>query len=153
MKKYISFRSDLIRSYIFMFSLGAVIYPCFEILYRGYTHFTMVILGGISAVFIHRINRSLTDAAIPIKALLCAFAITALEFVFGVIFNVFLKMKIWDYSSMAIHVLGQISPVFSFIWFVLSLVGIYISTLVDRHITPCLNGKMFFYEGRKDGKT
>lgn len=138
------FRSENIRSYVLIFSCGALIYFLCEMLYRGHTHFTMVILGGICGTVIHRINRSITDAPLLTKALLCCFAITAIEFFVGIVLNIILGMKVWDYSGMPFHILGQICPVFSLIWFILSVPSLLLSSFIDKQITPSLKGGLFF---------
>lgn len=136
--------SENVRTYVLMFSCGALIYSLCEILYRGYTHFTMVILGGICGVAIHKINKSVTDAPILTKALLCSFAITALEFFAGIVLNLILGMKVWDYSGMPFHILGQICPVFSIIWFIISIPSLFLSSFINKQVTPSLKGRILF---------
>ena len=50
--------------------------------------------------------------------------VTDAEFVAGLILNVWLKLKIWDYSSIPGNVLGQICPQYTLAWLGLSLVAI-----------------------------
>ena len=105
----------LLSKYLFLFCVGAGLYISIELIYRGYSHWTMGILGGISFVSIGLINEILSwDTPI----------ITFYEFVTGVILNIWLHLGIWDYSHMPLNVLGQICLPFTLIWCVLSLVGI-----------------------------
>lgn len=63
-------------------------------------------------------------AALPIvvKCLLGAFIITAVEFLFGCIFNIKYGMNVWDYKNMPLNFLGQICLPFSALWFLLCFV-------------------------------
>ena len=56
-----------------------------------------------------------------------AFIITAVEFVFGVIFNIWLGLNVWDYSDEPLNFLGQICPGFVLMWMALSLPAVWIS--------------------------
>ena len=50
--------------------------------------------------------------------------ITGVEFVTGLIVNVWLGLKVWDYSNLPYNVLGQICLLYVFIWFFLSPLAI-----------------------------
>ena len=54
------------------------------------------------------------------KCLAGMIIITAIELVFGIVFNIILKEQVWDYSNVPLNFLGQICIPFSLIWFVLS---------------------------------
>ena len=96
-----------------------------EILYRGYTHWSMGILGGISFVSIGLINEILSwDTPLAIQALIGSIMITLYEFITGVILNIWLGLGIWNYSNLSFNILGQICLPFSIIWYFLSIVGI-----------------------------
>lgn len=47
-------------------------------------------------------------------------AITTVEFLFGCVFNLGLGMKVWDYSSEAFNIAGQVCARYSILWFFLS---------------------------------
>ena len=138
-----------VRCYIFAFSLGAVIYPMIEILYRSYTHFTMVILGGICGIIIYRIHRTLRHDGYFTKALMCSIIITISEFFAGVFLNIILELRIWDYSDMPFHLMGQISLPFSLIWFFISLPSLYLCRLIDQFLAPYLEGNIFFINNKE----
>ena len=52
--------------------------------------------------------------------LLMAFAITAMEFIAGLIFIKGMKIKLWDYSKNWLNIQGIICPQYSFYWVILS---------------------------------
>ena len=106
----------------FIFLLGAILYPIIEILYRGYTHFSMAILGGVCFCALFLVDEGLGPGKILPKALTTTLIITQLEFLCGVLVNLTLKLSVWDYSDRAFNVLGQVCPLFSLYWFVLSFI-------------------------------
>jgi hypothetical protein len=48
-----------------------------------------------------------------------ALTVLSVEFVSGVVCNIWLKFGIWDYSTLPLNVLGQICLPFGIIWFFL----------------------------------
>ncbi len=99
-----------------IFALGAAGYFLLETLWRGHSHWSMAVAGGISLLCMVKIFRKLKDVPLYFKSLIGGMVITAIEFVFGVVFNIILGMSVWDYSSVPGNILGQICPVFSLLW-------------------------------------
>lgn len=60
---------------------------------------------------------------IPIVSM--GFGMTVLEFVAGLIFVKGFKVRLWDYTNMKGNVMGIICPVFSVIWFAVSVIFYY----------------------------
>ena len=115
-----------------IFSIGAIGYGVIEILWRGRTHWSMLLAGGISSLGIAKISKTLKKSHLFTKAIAsCAF-ITAIEFVFGVIFNKLLKRKVWDYSDMPLNLCGQICALYSLFWLILSFIFIPISDKIEQ---------------------
>ena len=136
-----------IRCYVLSFSVGAVVYPILELLYRMSTHFTMVLMGGI---IIYHINTSLKNERLITKALMSAIIITLTEFLSGIYLNVILKLNVWDYSTLPFNVLGQICPYFSFIWFLIAIPSHKLCDIIDKHLYPFLDGNIFFIKHTKE---
>jgi len=114
-----------ISKYSFLFLLGGLLYYTIEILYRGYSHPSMYILGGICFICIGLLNEFHIDQISLISQMLVsAFIITILELITGLIVNKWLKLNVWDYSNLAYNLNGQISLISSNIWFLLSLPAI-----------------------------
>lgn len=108
----------LISDTIF-FGVGGFGYGLMEVIARGHTHPTMLFAGGICLLIMTKIaTREKTNFFV--KCFLCAAVITAVEFVFGYIFNIVLKMEVWDYSNKPYNILGQICPQFFLIWLLVS---------------------------------
>lgn len=112
---------------MFLFAIGGLLYYLIELLWRGYSHSSMFILGGICFVLIGLINKFLSwDTPLWRQQLIATGIITTLEFIFGVFLNIWLKLNIWDYSNMGLNVLGQISLGYSILWFFLSLPALFL---------------------------
>lgn len=105
------------------FVVGALLYSSIELLWRGRTHWTMAILGGIVYIFLNRIDTHLGDISIAVKAILGSAMITSLELIFGFILNIKMGLKVWNYENIGYNILGQICPKYTIYWFMLSIVA------------------------------
>lgn len=50
--------------------------------------------------------------------------VTVVEFIAGLIVNIWLGLNVWDYSNLPLNILGQVCVSFMFLWFLLSLPAI-----------------------------
>lgn len=114
-----------------LISIGGLAYMTIELLYRGYSHWTMFYVGGLAFWMIGCINEYI-EWSMPLwkQMAIGSLIITSLELVSGIIINMILGWDVWDYSQLPFNVLGQICLPFSIIWFFLSLVAI----VVDDYI-------------------
>ena len=111
--------------HLFLFWVGALLYLWIEILYRGHTHWTMGLVGGLCFVLVGFINEFMSwDIPLWLQGIIGASIITVLEFISGLILNVWLGLGIWDYSQMSFNLLGQICLPFSLAWFLLSIAAV-----------------------------
>jgi uncharacterized membrane protein len=109
----------------FLFLVGGDIYILIEIGFRGYSHWTMFVLGGICFLSLGYINRFLPwTTPLPVQMLIGMGIITVLELITGLVVNVYLGWNVWDYSNMPFNLLGQICLLASAGWYMLSVVGI-----------------------------
>ena len=106
---------------LILFPIGAAGYYALELAFRGFSHWTMALCGGLCVCLIFLANRKLADRPLLLRALTGAAIITAVEFVTGCIVNLWLGWGIWNYSHLPLNLLGQITPVFSVIWFLLCI--------------------------------
>ena len=105
--------------------IGALLYMGIELLYRGRTHWTMGIVGGLCFVLVGFINEILSwDIPLWLQGVIGVIIITVLEFISGVILNIWLGLGIWDYSRMPFNFMGQICLTFTIAWFFLAIVAI-----------------------------
>ena len=125
-KKFLS-----ILKYIFLFIFGGFAYILIELLWRGRTHWTMFILGGIAFVSVGLLNNILPwEMNFETQATIGATIITVLEFITGIIVNIIFKMNVQNYSALPLNIMGQICLPFSLLWLLFS--GIII--IVDDYI-------------------
>lgn len=117
--------------YLFLGVIGSIVYMSLEIFWRGYTHWTMGVLGGICFIALGLINEILSwDTPLVIQMLIGGTIITILEFITGCIVNLWLGWNVWDYSDLPYNLLGQISLFSSIGWIGLSLVGIVLDDYI-----------------------
>ncbi|MBR6656902.1 MAG: hypothetical protein IKL18_01865 [Oscillospiraceae bacterium] len=105
-----------------IFAIGAAGYFFLETLWRGYSHWSMAAAGGISLLFLIKTFKKLKNAPHYFRAIIGGGIITGVELVFGVVFNLFLGMSVWNYSAVPGNILGQICPVYSLLWCGISFV-------------------------------
>ena len=111
--------------YAFLLAVGGLIYILIELIFRGRTHISMFFLGGICFIAVGLINELFSwKTPLIIQMLIGGMVITLFEFIAGCILNLLLGLNVWDYSNMYGNVLGQICPLFSFVWVMLSGVAI-----------------------------
>lgn len=116
-----------------IFLLGGAGYYLLETFWRGYSHWSMAAAGGISLLFIIKAFAKLKAAPHYFRAIIGGGIITAVEFLFGVIFNIFLGMSVWDYSAVWGNILGQICPVYSVLWCGISyIISVFEKMLITK---------------------
>lgn len=109
-------RSNLIKrelsKNLVIFITGGTIYYLIEFVYKSLfssspTHWTMFLLGGLLALVIDLENEYIPwEMSLIKQGCLGALAITALEFIFGVVLNIWLGLGIWDYSNLPFNIMG-----------------------------------------------
>lgn len=111
--------------YAILLLIGGMAYCGIEMLYRGHTHWTMFVVGGLCFLFCGLMNEVFKwETPLWLQMSICAVGITTIEFISGVIINIIFKLNVWDYSNLPLNILGQVSLLFAFLWFWLSLVAI-----------------------------
>lgn len=127
-----SFTDEFFRQ-IVIFLAGGFIYGAVEILYRGHTHPSMFITGGLCLVWVGGLNSFFRkDLPVVLQMAVGGFIITLAEFICGTIVNIGFGMEVWDYSDLPFNIMGQVCLLFFCIWFVFSLPAILIEDFI-RH--------------------
>lgn len=117
------------KNYLILFGLGAFSYGLIEVLWRGYSHWSMMIAGGICFSVFSLISEKL-KLPLLYKCILGSLSVTSVELVFGLFFNVFLGLSVWDYSNIPLNLFGQVCLLFSVLWGFLSAFAIPFSGFV-----------------------
>lgn len=111
--------------YFTLGTLGGTVYVFIELLWRGYSHWSMFLLGGICFIALGLINEIIPwEMPLTVQMFIGCAIITVLEFITGCIVNLWLGWDVWDYSELPCNLLGQISLRSSIGWYFLSAVGI-----------------------------
>ena len=109
---------------LMLFCYGGCLYTIVELLFRGNSHWTMFILGGLCFLLVGGIDEVFGNMPLIVQMGISAVIITVLEFICGCIVNLWLDMDVWNYTSLPFNILGQVCLIFTVAWFFLSLVGI-----------------------------
>lgn len=110
---------------IILWLIGGLLYIGIELMWRGYSHWTMFALGGLCFVCLGRINEVIPwNMPLWQQALIGTAIITGLEFITGCIVNLWLGWNVWDYSNIPLNFFGQICLPYMFLWIPISLIGI-----------------------------
>lgn len=114
--------------YLFFWILGGCMYYSFELLFRGFSHWSMFVLGGICFVFFF-IQGKMVHWNDPLwrQILRCVVFVTSLEFITGIIVNKWMHWNVWDYSRLPFNIFGQICVPFMIIFSGLCAIGIILS--------------------------
>lgn len=126
-------KNAALRRTAVLFVVGAVGYCLLEILWRGHTHWSMGLAGGVCLVGLYALHRRMARFSLPVQAAAGAALITVVEFAVGCVVNLLLGWNVWDYSGWRFHLLGQVCLVFCLLWFVLSLGVMGVFRLTERH--------------------
>lgn len=110
-----------------LIGVGGLIYVLIELAFRGRSHWTMFVVGGLCFWLIGLINEIIPwEMPLWKQCIIGAVIVTTVEFLSGCIINLWLGWNIWDYSDMPFNLFGQICLPFSIAWVGLSAVAIVI---------------------------
>ena len=121
------------------------IYCMIEILFRGWSHWSMFVLAGFLGVFcVDSVNNVLSfDCDYIVQILISTILCTIGEGISGIILNVWLQLNVWDYSKMAFGTFffGQCNVIFCVAWAL--IIGLFAIFYCDAYnyyilkIEPC----------------
>lgn len=121
-----------------LIGIGGLIYAMIELVFRGRTHWTMLIVGGLCFWLIGLVNEVIPWEVVFWKqCLLGSLIVTVVEFFFGCIINLGLGWNVWDYSNLPLNLLGQICLPFSLLWILISAVAV----VLDDYLRYWLYGE------------
>lgn len=103
--------------------IGGIVYVAIELLWRGWSHGSMFVVGGLCFLLLGEIHRRLGEYPRLVQAVLGALAITAMELLSGLFVNVFLGLRVWDYSGLPYNFLGQVCMAYFFLWIWVAMAG------------------------------
>lgn len=123
-----------IAEYSIIYTIGAMGYGTLEIVWRGHTHWSMTITGGLCLILIYFTNANRHNWSLIQKCLTCAFEVTSVEFIVGCVVNIILGWQVWDYSSMPFSLMGQVCLGFCGLWFLLCIPMLLFSEFLQKKL-------------------
>lgn len=121
----------MLAKYAFLAWFGGSTYCALEVIWRGYSHWTILVLAAVVFIVIGAMNEVWSwQTSLALQVVTGTALATALEFITGCIVNLWLGWDVWDYSDMSGNLMGQICPQYTLLWAVLVLVAI----LLDDYI-------------------
>lgn len=128
-----------------LFLIGGWIYIWMEMVWRGRTHWTMFLLGGLCFVVVGLLNEHYYkwNQSLLFQSVVGAVIITAMEFITGCVVNIWLEWNVWDYSNLPFNLMGQICLYFFLLWIPIAMLCIvlddwirYLFYLVLKRFLP-----------------
>lgn len=116
-----------------LFYIGGMIYTGLELLWRGFTHSSMFLLGGLCFLLIGALGRVPSPMKLPLRLPVCAGIVTMLELGCGMLVN--RSYQVWDYRTMPLNFCGQICLPFTLLWIPVSLAAIFLYEQMDRRLS------------------
>lgn len=120
-----------INRYAIIYLIGGLYYAFIEILWRGYSHWTMILTGGLCVLCLYVINEKCSGMKFFVRCFLGCIIITAAEFIVGAVVNKMLLWNVWDYSDKSYNIMGQISLNSSLLWFALCIPAFAACTVAE----------------------
>lgn len=121
----------ILIKYLILFLLGGYTYYAIEILWRGYSHYSMIICGGICFIYAGLQNEQVEwDYPFWKQVLRVEAFILSAEFITGCIVNLWLGLNVWDYSGLPGNILGQTCPQFALLFLPLSAIAIIVDDFI-----------------------
>ena len=115
-----------------LFYTGGMVYLSLELLYRGRSHGSMFLAGGLCFLLIGHMNRVEPKLPLPLRAIVGALIVTTVELGTGMVFN--RQYQVWDYRDQPGNFMGQICPLFSALWIPLSLAAAVLFEQMEKRI-------------------
>ena len=117
-----------LSEYLFLIAAGGCIYYTFEMLFRGFSHWSMFLLGGVCFWFCAW-QGILVRWQDPLwrQVARCLIFVISCEFITGLIVNKWMGWQVWDYSDQPFQLFGQICVPFAVIFSGLCAIGILLA--------------------------
>lgn len=109
------------QGHILRWITGGILYGILEVTWRGYTHWTMLVLAAVLCIPLDITNEHIPwDMPLLLQALLGGLTITVAELLAGLVLNIWLGLGVWDYSDQWGNLWGQVCPQYTALWCLLA---------------------------------
>lgn len=117
---------------LMLFYLGGVVYCAMELMWRGWSHGSMFVLGGLCFLLLGGLGRVPSPLPLIPRAAVGALVVTMLELGCGLIVN--RTYQVWDYRHMPLNFHGQICLPFTALWILVSLAAFFLYDRLDQRL-------------------
>ena len=115
-----------------LFYLGGCAYMAMELLWRGWSHGSMFLAGGICFLLIGHLGEVRPKLPLPLRALVGAGIITMVELGMGLLVN--RNYTVWDCRDRPWNLWGQICPLFTVLWIPIAFAAIFLYRVLNRQL-------------------
>lgn len=115
-----------------LFCFGGMLYAAMELCWRGRSHWSMVMLGGLCFVLLGKLGRVPKPLPLLPRALVGALVVTTLELGCGLLVN--RSYQVWDYRKLPLNFYGQICLPFTVLWALISLAAFFLYDRLDSQL-------------------
>ena len=119
-----------------IFLLGGTAYVMLELLWRGRSHISMFLAGGLCLLLIGHQGEIRPRPSLPVRVLAGAGIITMVELGTGLLVN--RQWQVWDYRDQWGNFLGQICPLFCMFWIPVALAAVGLYELAAKKLEKIL---------------
>lgn len=120
-----------LAKYAYLFWFGGSFYVTLEVIYRQYSHISMLILAGLVFIIIDLLNEIWGwETSLILQILVGTVIATIGEFITGCIVNLWLGLNVWDYSNLPFNLYGQVYLQFTLIWMPIILLAIVLGDVI-----------------------
>ena len=116
-----------------LFLLGGGGYVGLEFLWRGRSHGTMFLAGGLCFLLLGKLNTVKPRLPLAPRCLVGAGVITAVELAVGLLAN--RDYQIWDYRRLPLNFHGQICMLYSLLWIPVSCGALLLHEVLIRRLS------------------
>ncbi len=110
-----------LMEYLAVLAVGSASYSLIEIFWRGFTHWTMALTGGVCMMLIYAVHCGYSSTAMWKRCLAGCLIITTAELSVGFVVNILLGWSVWSYSGELFNFHGLICPLYTLLWFFLCI--------------------------------
>lgn len=127
MKRKMAIRAKKISELGFFWVVGGGIYYGIEMLFRGFSHWSMFCVGGVVLCFcVFQGTEMRWNEPMWIQVLRGTLFTVSLEFITGIIVNKWWGLEVWNYSDQPFQLWGQICLPFAILFSGLICIAIWI---------------------------
>lgn len=120
-----------------LYYTGGLCYLTLELLWRGRSHGSMFLAGGLCFLLIGNLKKILPGTPLALRAAAGSVLVTTVELGFGLAVN--RDYLVWDYRDQPGNFMGQICPLFSILWIPVSLAAILLFDRLDQFLDQKLS--------------